>query len=762
MFVEPLWFLIAAVVVLTPFVSVGLLIAFGRRLGAAEESQKRLQGAVQRLERQLAAQEGASAPGRSSREPDADAPSATRAAAVSYEPGPIGAAAVAHEPDTSEPERAAAFPPPIRPAAAGARGVSLESFVGGRVLLVVGVIAVLFALAFFLRIAIDREWIGPPMRIGLGVAAGLALLAVGDRLRHRGLAVFGHGLMGAGLGALYLSTYFAAVRYGFIGRPTAFACVALVTGLGAALAVLRDAPLLAWLGFAGGYLAPALLGQDVDALPQLSGWLCVLHLGLGAVLLRRAWAGLELLAVAASAVYFGAWLDQWFDPAAPWWPVLMLVAHLGVLLAVAGVPSWTRRALLPSPSLAAMGFTGLWVTAAAHEMLFPEHRVALGAGLLGLGALFGLMGWAQVLRRGAREADAVTLGALALAAVAVALPVMHAGRALPPAWAFTGLAAVVLGARRRASVYVVGGLALMLFAALAVLVRHTPLHHEAFVPIFNGAFASAVAPALAALLAARELARSSLPAPVGGIVIAAGLWWLSGFLGMEAWDAVVVGRDVADPAALWALGRSALAATLATCAVLIAVGPGRRMARGAHLPLLPLAVAVLVVLFHGLRAHRAPFTPALNPLFGLGLVVSCAAFAVAGLSDRSWRGVIVVVGLLQLLALVTSELYAWGEWRVLGDGFTREQARFAAQLAVSVAWALYAATLVGLGFARRHAELRWVGLGVFALTVGKVFLFDMERLDMAYRVGAFLALGVLLVGASLLYHRAQRDDVAPG
>ena len=59
--------------------------------------------------------------------------------------------------------------------------------------------------------------------------------------------------------------------------------------------------------------------------------------------------------------------------------------------------------------------------------------------------------------------------------------------------------------------------------------------------------------------------------------------------------------------------------------------------------------------------------------------------------------------------------------------------------------------------------LRWLGLGVFALTVGKVFLIDLASLKTVYRIGSFLALGALLVAASFLYQRARKPGGdAPG
>ncbi len=78
------------------------------------------------------------------------------------------------------------------------------------------------------------------------------------------------------------------------------------------------------------------------------------------------------------------------------------------------------------------------------------------------------------------------------------------------------------------------------------------------------------------------------------------------------------------------------------------------------------------------------------------------------------------------------------------------QARFAS---ISVLWALYSIGLMVLGFVYRNKVLRRVSIGLFAFTVGKVFLVDMSNVSTPFRIVSFIVLGVLLIGASYLYHR---------
>jgi uncharacterized membrane protein len=66
---------------------------------------------------------------------------------------------------------------------------------------------------------------------------------------------------------------------------------------------------------------------------------------------------------------------------------------------------------------------------------------------------------------------------------------------------------------------------------------------------------------------------------------------------------------------------------------------------------------------------------------------------------------------------------------------------------------LYGAGLMWMGFARKSAVLRWQAIVLIAVTVLKVFLFDVSSLDHGWRVLSFIILGALLLAVSYAYQR---------
>jgi uncharacterized membrane protein len=77
------------------------------------------------------------------------------------------------------------------------------------------------------------------------------------------------------------------------------------------------------------------------------------------------------------------------------------------------------------------------------------------------------------------------------------------------------------------------------------------------------------------------------------------------------------------------------------------------------------------------------------------------------------------------------------------------------QLALSGFWAALGLAAILAGLAKHRRALRLGGLGILMLAVGKVFLVDLAHLESIWRVGSFLAVGLLLLAGAFAYQRAR-------
>jgi len=89
-----------------------------------------------------------------------------------------------------------------------------------------------------------------------------------------------------------------------------------------------------------------------------------------------------------------------------------------------------------------------------------------------------------------------------------------------------------------------------------------------------------------------------------------------------------------------------------------------------------------------------------------------------------------------------------------GQGWERwQQTQMYAQFTYSVWFMIFGAILLGVGFWRRSAFLRWQALALLSATIIKVFLYDMSTLSQGYRILSFFGLGAVLFAVSFVYQR---------
>jgi uncharacterized membrane protein len=83
----------------------------------------------------------------------------------------------------------------------------------------------------------------------------------------------------------------------------------------------------------------------------------------------------------------------------------------------------------------------------------------------------------------------------------------------------------------------------------------------------------------------------------------------------------------------------------------------------------------------------------------------------------------------------------------------RRSIQIAEDFTYSALWMAYGAMLMIVGFWRRSSFVRWQALVLIAVTVVKVFVYDVSQLDRGYRILSFIVLGVLLLAISFVYQR---------
>ncbi len=200
-----------------------------------------------------------------------------------------------------------------KPAPSSAARESIENAIGTRWIGRIGVLAILFGIAFFLKYSFDNKLIGEAGRIMLGIFWGAAFIGAGEYLqKKRNLSLYGQMLTGGGLGVLYLSMYAAFALYHLIPAPLAMAALVAVTTTGMMLAVRYSSYPLATIALLGGFLTPIMLSTGRNQPLTLFSYILLLDAGVIMLLRFRNWPSLVAASLAGSALLYAGWHSEHF------------------------------------------------------------------------------------------------------------------------------------------------------------------------------------------------------------------------------------------------------------------------------------------------------------------------------------------------------------------------------------------------------------------------------------------------------------------
>src|SRR5262245_43185319 len=190
-----------------------------------------------------------------------------------------------------------------------------ESLIGGRLLNWIGALAIIIGIGFFLGYGYQNNWISPALLVGIGGAAGFALLGGGDLSFRKGYRIFSQGLLGAGISILYLSVYASFNYFHLESQGTAFSLMCAVTVLTFVLAFRFDSLSVSLLGWAGGFLTPVLVSTGQSNEVALFTYISLLDAGLLAIVaFKENWVLLQPLTFVATCLMYIVWGERFYAP----------------------------------------------------------------------------------------------------------------------------------------------------------------------------------------------------------------------------------------------------------------------------------------------------------------------------------------------------------------------------------------------------------------------------------------------------------------
>lgn len=661
--------------------------------------------------------------------------------------------------------------------------IDWERILGRNWFAIIGAVALVVGIGFFLKLAFDNNWIGDTGRIVLGVVLGLALLGVGEYAQRR-VPIWAQPVTAAGAVILYLSIYAAFGLYELIRPDVALLFLALVVALAALLALRYESIVIALLGIIGAFLAPALLGADLPDVRLALAYILVVDAGILAISTFRNWRWFNLVGWAGTYGVFFFWTSRFSDYDA----VMAQIGLTGMFLILAAATSlfhllWRRTPGIPD--LALMTLNAVAFFALTYHVLWDDYQEWFGLIAIGLALFYSAVAFVAIRRPSTPAEMALFALPIAIVFLTIAVPLQLSGIWITVAWVAEGAAlvgtALLLG-RWQMRAFGLGVLAVGLghLVVIDLLEQGGRIDLDEFVPFLNERFPIMTATVVALYAAAflyhyyreqRERWEEFVFWPLLGIANALTVTALSLEL-VSYFDSRAVRYDGLDLLpfqfhyAQVAMNAKYLAMTYLWAiygAAVIAVGLWRSLplVRWAGLTILALAALKLMAFDTFVTEVVAErFLPFINVHF-LAFVVAIALMVGFAWWYRRARpeptryeeyavpALLIAANVVALWGL-TLEAIHYFDARAEDLGTDTFGAQ---QLSLTVLWAVYAVGVMGVGIARQSSRIRLAGMALLAVPLVKLFGFDVFLLEREYRVAAFVTLGVLMLGTGLAYQR---------
>jgi uncharacterized membrane protein len=656
----------------------------------------------------------------------------------------------------------------------------LEKFIGENLISKIGIAILVIGIGFFVKYAIDQNWIRPAGRVAIGMLCGGILIGLAHRLQ-KAYKAFSSVLVGGGLAVCYYTIALGYQDYGLMSQPVAFGIMAALTAFAAVLSLLYDRQEVAIIAMAGGFTAPFLVSNGSGNYAVLFSYLLLLNTGLLIIAYRKAWRLLNGLAFGLTTILFGGWLatlDAGTAARVYRGGFFFAAAFYLLFLAINLAHNVSRRkTFIVSDFSILLATTGLFFGGGVYMLEQGGWSGGKGIFAIALAVLnFGLTSF--LVRRGRVDKSILYLFiGITLSFVSMAAPLQLSGHSITLFWAAETVVLLWLYMRTRYSILRIGFCIVWVAAWISLLMDWNLYFFsiDKFPVVLNRGFLTSMYVAAAHVvmytLCRRQTRNPGVMqapvyvAPLAG-TLAIVLCYITGYT--EIWlqfsarasnhyvlTQYLLGYSLAFVVALDLLRKRAvpglksalmmvflgigILAYLACCVNVYHVqlslwqSYGRFSHFGVHWIAAALALYMSLRLLKMLR--EGPLKEA-----SAGLNVAAAVFGLLFVS--------VETGML-IRVLVAGDL---SQIHTIDDNYVR--------IGLPIVWGVYSFFLMWQGMRHRDKVLRITSLSIFSITLLKLFLVDIRMLGPGGKIAAFCSLGVLLLVVSFMYQRLRRLLIA--
>lgn len=183
----------------------------------------------------------------------------------------------------------------------------IERILGDNWLSKVGIVTLVLGIAFFVKYAIDQNWINEVGRVGIGLLTGGIIIGIAHKLKSK-YHVFSSILVGGGISVFYITVTLAFREYELFSQTIAFVILIVITIFSVVLSLMYDRKELAIFSLLGGFASPLMVSTGTGNYIVLFSYIFILNAGMLVVSFAKKWRIIGVICYAITLCFFWIWL----------------------------------------------------------------------------------------------------------------------------------------------------------------------------------------------------------------------------------------------------------------------------------------------------------------------------------------------------------------------------------------------------------------------------------------------------------------------
>ncbi|WP_262919067.1 DUF2339 domain-containing protein [Chryseobacterium daecheongense] len=185
-------------------------------------------------------------------------------------------------------------------------------FLKQNILTVIGIFTLVLGIGYFVKYAIDKNWIGETARAIIGLCTGAGIIITGHFLR-KNYNTFSSIITGGGIAVLYFSMTIAFREYHIFAQSTAFIIICLITLFSIILSYHYNSQVLIVFSLFGGFLAPLMVSTGQSNYIFLLTYVTILNIGMLIIVFLKNWKSISWIALIFTNIYLFYWVLEKTD-----------------------------------------------------------------------------------------------------------------------------------------------------------------------------------------------------------------------------------------------------------------------------------------------------------------------------------------------------------------------------------------------------------------------------------------------------------------